>query len=453
MLDIRKRFDKRSSYSRRSFLKAASFPVFLPWLEALSMTPQARAADNKPIRLVTVNTLHGIPGPLYYSDWVQNEVGPLGQLSTILSPLEKHRENLMVISGTDMLSVGSMKNEFKDLRGIGHQYANECCLTGDHRGASIDYKISEKLGSLVPHRRVLLEVQGGWNKEISFDEAHQPLNYFTSREAAYKNFFGADFNPTPASNQSQDTQFDGLFSQLLGEINKVKRVVSQEDVMRIEQHVQALEDFRNQISFSSERVCSAPATPNGGFASGGNSGTERAIGQSLDLIAHTFACDMSRVATLQIHGIQSGTNYRWVIGSNKDHHGISHHDNRDSAMRQLVEIRKWHAEQIGKFLDQLASMPDGNGESVLDNTILLWSTEVSEPNRHTVSNMPYLIVAGKGTGLAQGGVHMRFAGRSTNDLLSAIAKAMNVPINQGQGDARFHIGPSMYNQGPLDIFS
>lgn len=455
-MSIRNLFTRQNS--RRTFLKSAVGSAFLPFLESIPGIQSAQATLGRPTRLLIVNSLHGVARSRRHSDWVQEETGLLGDLKQILQPFEPYKNHLIAVTGTDVQSADYHRSSVDS--GIGHEYATPCTLTGDHQGASIDYLISESLGNITPHKRSLLEVTGGWNEAISFDHLHRPLNMFESTQAAYDTFFNNNIQAWSTNNVQN--QFDALFSQLNSEFSSLRLNISNDDRIRLDGHISALEDFRHQITLELEGStvgCSRPQIPSEGFA-GNGSGTERKLYETLNLVGHIFSCDISRVATIQIHGIQSGEFYRWLLPNyGTNHHLISHFsstkDNADpeEAKRALSTIRTWHAQQIKRFLDLISTMQDGTQDTVLDNTILLWTTEVSDPDSHSCSDMPFLIIAGKNTGLRQGGYHLRFEGRSHNDLLSSIAKAMNTPLQQGNGDEQYYVGRRELNQDPLDIFA
>jgi hypothetical protein len=101
---------------------------------------------------------------------------------------------------------------------------------------------------------------------------------------------------------------------------------------------------------------------------------------------------------------------------------------------------RWHASELAYLADKLAQIPEGEG-SVLDSTLIVWATEVSKGNSHSLNDIPYLLI-GNAQGAIRGGQWLNFPGRSGNDLLVTIARAFDLPLEQ--------IGEAGFTDGPLD---
>ena len=69
-----------------------------------------------------------------------------------------------------------------------------------------------------------------------------------------------------------------------------------------------------------------------------------------------------------------------------------------------MRIQTYHSQAFAKFLTRLAAMPDGDG-SVLDHSIMLYGSNMSNSNAHDEFPLPTLIVGG-GCGKLKGGQHV-----------------------------------------------
>ena len=87
----------------------------------------------------------------------------------------------------------------------------------------------------------------------------------------------------------------------------------------------------------------------------------------------------------------------------------------------------------------LDAIPEGDG-TVLDNTIIVWCSEVSAGNTHSHNEMPFLI-AGGGAGRLKMGRYLQYDGVAHNKLLVSILNALDVPV-----DSFGHVD---FNSGPL----
>jgi hypothetical protein len=141
-----------------------------------------------------------------------------------------------------------------------------------------------------------------------------------------------------------------------------------------------------------------------------------------DLMALAFQSNITRVVTFMVSREVSNRTYPQV-GVADGHHAISHHQNRAEKMEKNVKIQTFNVAMFGEFLDKLKSMPDGDG-SILDNTVLLYGSNMSNSNAHDHFPLPNLVVGGA-AGRMKGGRHLRYPDHTpmTNLLVSMLDKA------------------------------
>jgi len=171
----------------------------------------------------------------------------------------------------------------------------------------------------------------------------------------------------------------------------------------------------------------------------------------LRLIKAAFACDYVRVATFMY---SAGTN--WVVfpstfqgatissaalgnnGQSTPHHPPSHVDDAPTHA-WLNQINQFYSSMTSTVLQEFASTPDVDGNMLLDNTIVVYVTEVARASDHNQQNMPLIVFGGKNTGL-KGGTYLKATGghlpgqvsgssnRPFNDLWLAIAPQFGVNL-------------------------
>ena len=89
------------------------------------------------------------------------------------------------------------------------------------------------------------------------------------------------------------------------------------------------------------------------------------------------------------------------------HHGLSHHQNDPARIARLQLIDQHHVAMFARFLEALQRAEDENG-TLLDQSMVVYGSSLSDSNAHTHDNLPTLI-AGGGGGLLRGGRHLRYA--------------------------------------------
>jgi hypothetical protein len=135
-------------------------------------------------------------------------------------------------------------------------------------------------------------------------------------------------------------------------------------------------------------------------------GTEREQKQAKaelmsQLLATALACDLTRVFSYEWAATQSEAVY-WELGIDQDHHQYNH-DNVDGDGMQ--RITRFTMESFAYLAEQLAAMPEGDG-NVLDNTLILGTSEHATAGHHNYVDHPYLFVGGAGGGI-RSGMHYR----------------------------------------------
>jgi hypothetical protein len=125
------------------------------------------------------------------------------------------------------------------------------------------------------------------------------------------------------------------------------------------------------------------------------------------------------------------------VGVTEGHHAVSHHQNRADKLEWLAKIQTYHIGLFADFLHKLDSYKDGDG-SLLDHTILLYGSNMSNSNAHDHYPLPNVVVGG-GYGRLNGGRHVMCEEHTpmTNLLVTLLAKA-DVDVDK-LGDSTGHV--------------
>lgn len=475
----------RPRLDRRTVLRGAGGLAFgLPFLEAMRPVG-ARAADAVAPKRVVI-WYNGIGTVL--SKWRPTGTGTSYVTSEILAPLDTPslRPRLSILSGIQSAAARSIS-------GNGHAVGMSALLTGrpftDVKqtqfgdvgwggGISIDQFLAKRLampGQLASVEAGILSRSGGTSSYMSYSGPGQggvvpaepdPRKVFAR---VFSNVSGGDAAAAQAI-ENATLQRRSVLDTVRLDFARIAGKLDSEDQARLDKHLALLRDLEDRVQVG--QACKVPTVPT--FANDEIRANARIpdIGRTqMDLVAAALACDATRVATLQWSGGESPFDFKDIIpgapwdklscpssvdscsdgDANSAHHVMSHilpataggapgspSDAQATAMACLTAVYKWYSEQLGYFAQRLADTPDVDGRSVLDNTIILSVTEVSEGPTHSFTDMPFLLLGG--TGVLKPG-HLRFPDEpSQNNLFVTIAQALGLADVTEFGDPEFSTG-------------
>ena len=97
-------------------------------------------------------------------------------------------------------------------------------------------------------------------------------------------------------------------------------------------------------------------------------------------------------------------------------------------------IQAYHARIFSRFLDRLSNTPDGDG-SLLDHSILLFGSNMSDSNAHNANPLPSALFGG-GYGRIKGGQHLSYAADTPHaNLILTILERAGIPGIESLGNS------------------
>lgn len=403
-----------SDFSRRSFLRgsaalgaAGALGSLFPWLSA-------RAAGDRIPRLVLFYTPHGT----VWNRWRPTGTESSFAFSPILAPLEGFRDRLVVLDGLRM-------NNPYDHR-VPHTYDFPALWSGspidldsewfrrpDHGvtfgwnlGTTVDQALAARRDpAITPFPTVELGigcVGAHPATRMIYSGPYKPKHPVDDPVAAYTHLFSS-LSETAGERARRKSVLDAV----RGELATVQSGLSASDRARLDAHATALREVEYSLSGGVE--CDDPDQPSGG-------GLDVAVDQQLDLMAAALGCRLTDVISFQ-HRVadNDGSLYPWVGIESGGHHSTSH-DTSEAAQDRLAELYTWYSRRFARLLAALDAIPDGDGYSVLDNSLVIWGTEISQGWNHGLDNIPF-VVAGGACGRMQGNRWLQPSGMAHNRLL------------------------------------
>lgn len=165
----------------------------------------------------------------------------------------------------------------------------------------------------------------------------------------------------------------------------------------------------------------------------------------VDIMALALACDATRVASLQFGSGSGGPIFNWDdIKHEYNHHKLSHGkvrddcfgdstedgcDNVEGYKDMLTQIDAWHQSKFARLLQRLDAYTEADGKSVLDNSVIMYSNELSDGKGHSFMNLPYILAGSAGGALKQGQNALLGEGTSYDDQEAPHNKLLNTLVN------------------------
>ena len=426
---------KKQQLSRRTFLRGLGASVALPYLDA--MTPAFGAAAAPVTRVAFVYTANGV----IMKDWTPTETGSGFVLPSTLKPIESFRDQTLVVSGLAHRNGEALGDGPGD-----HARAGASWLTGAHpkktRGAdirngwSIDQVLAEAIGQTTPLPSLEIGLEdvrmvGGcdsgyscaYSNTISWSSPTTPLPYESNPRRVFERLFGDGETTDPEARAIRLRQDRSLLDFVLDDTQRLVPTLGASDRNKLEDYLDSVREVERRIQ-NIERQ-DAVELPSLDRPEGVPPTFEEHVQLMSDLIAIAFQADLTRVVTL-MYSREGGNRTYPSIGVPDAHHGLSHHQNDPERMARLQKIDQHHVEMLAHFLGKLRDAQDETG-SLLDHSMVLYGSSLSDSNRHTHDELPTLLVGG-GSGMVRGGRHLRFPdGTPMTNLLLTMADGLGVP--------------------------
>jgi hypothetical protein len=409
----------RRSFMRKAALAGGALALF-PWLK------ERASAGAPPPRLLLWYTPHGT----IWDQW-RPTGGETGfAFAPILAPLERHRDRLVIVDG---IAIDNGTEYY-----IPHTYTMPVLWTGspidttasgfcreDHggrcfgwgTGVSIDQTIATRLADPSPYPTVELGYQcGGLHPatRMIYSAPGTPKTPIDDPGRAFDTLFGM-VDPDVEAAARLAVRRRSVLDVVRADFNSRRGRLSATDRVRLDAHAQSLLDLERTL-VPSGVACTRPTRPIDVSA-------ETAMDRQSDLIAAMFGCGLTRIASFQ-HRIADNDNslYPWAGLAEGGHHTLTHDS---GAAGTLASVYRWYSERFAYLLDRLAATPDVDGTTVLDNTLIVWGSELGIGWTHDISNVPF-IFAGGAAGRLRGGRYLRVSGLWSNRVLVTAAHAMGL---------------------------
>jgi hypothetical protein len=394
----------RKHLHRRTFLRGMGAAIALPVLDA--MTPAFAGplrTEKSPLRLAFTY----VPNGITMKDWTPTGTGKSFEYSRVLKPLERFREDTVVLSGLAQRNGNALGDGPGD-----HARAGAAYLTGVHprktagadiqNGISVDQIAAQQIGSATRYASL----------ELGCDDSRTVGNCDSGYSCAYTNSLAWR---GPATPMPPETNPRLVFERLFGDIDtslapevRARRLRHRRSILdlvgertsalsadlgpadrrKLDEYLSSVREIERRIERAEQDMTGL--TPNIDKPTGVPVLYADYVNLMFDLQILAFQTDMTRIVTMMMGREGSMRTYP-EIGVPDPHHPLTHHRGNAEWIERVTKVNTMHVEQFAGFIAKLKATPDGDG-TLLDHSMIVYGSGLSDGNRHTHEDLPTLIV-------------------------------------------------------------
>lgn len=368
--------------SRRTLLKGAGVAIALPALEAIQPDVFADRQSLGPRRrMVAINVGLGLHGP----NIVPQTAGRNYRLSPYLQELQSLRDDFTFISGTSHPEVGGGHASAKSFLTAAKHPNN----AGFQNTISLDQYAAERLGTETRFSSLALTSSGpglSWSRS----GVEIPATGMPSR--VFQQLF-LDGKPSEKAAQLQRLQ-DGqsILDAVSRRAHRMQQRLSGRDRDRIDQYFSAVRE-------AEQRLVKAQAwehrpKPHVDVAVPRDETDRTKMIERAELMYDMMHLALETDSTRFITFYDTGMNAVPTIpGVDTDYHMLSHHGKDPAKIDQLTIVETEIMRALNRFLSKLKAASEGSN-SLLDNTMVLFGSNLGNASSHDTKNMPILLAGG-----------------------------------------------------------
>jgi hypothetical protein len=392
--------------SRRTFLRGVGVTMTLPWLESVpvwgSATPGVEVTSAFPKRFAAVFVGNGINPKHWWACGSGSEM----ELSKTLEPLAPLRTKLNVFEGLfnkPSVGVGIHPGQTGNILS-GMPLMKGAVLRG---GISMDQMLANHIGQETMQPSLVLGCEQpitgyhetnfsmAYSSHISWQSADSPVPMEVYPSLAFDSLFENRGNKRTQS----------ILDRVQDDLSTLTRKISSEDSRRLDEYLTSVREVEKRVDRmrGDQAKAEEKAKHRGKHLLTMNrpdNGLPEDIRDHMklmcDIVALAFQTDKTRVASLVLCRDLSGLFYPF-LNVRDAHHSASHNDESDAYER----ISRYYVSNLAYLAGKLDAMPEGDG-TVLDNSCLLYLSNMWSGERHDNTKLPVLTVGGLGGSLKTG---------------------------------------------------
>jgi hypothetical protein len=424
-------FITKKHLSRRTVLRGMGATVALPLLDAMipAGTALAQTAAAPLPRMGFIYFPHGA----IMDKWTPKAEGATFELPPILQALEPFKRQLTIVSGMEnkhavgpthaitpgtWLSSVSPRVSHDPYGGITADQIAALHIGQDTPLPSLEVATEEAVGGGACDRNYGCS----YGATIAFRTPSTPLPMEFNPRKLFQRLFGQ--GDTPEERKLLAAQYASVLDVVAGKAGDLQRRLGASDRVMLDDYLESVREIERRVQKMEARDLSHLTLPDA--PTGIPNSFDEQMTVMFDTVALAWQANLTRVASFMMAAEVSNMTYNHVDVPDA-FHALSHHQNNAAKLERLLRVQQYHTRAFARFVQKLADLPDGDG-SMLDHSILLYGSNMSNSNAHDHFPLPAAIIGG-GCGKIKGGQHLRVPDRTpVSNLLVTLLNRAGVPI-------------------------
>ena len=368
-------------FNRRTLLRGAGVAMTLPLLESIAPLRAQSTSTETPRRMICINNTLGLHTPNLFP----TQTGRDYELTPYLQAIREFRNDFTVFSGLSHPDVDG-----------GHP-AELCYLTSAPHPRADNFKNTISLDQyaveqLVPDTRFESLGLASSHTGLSFTRSGVPIPAEQRPSSVFKNMFVAG-TPREINAQVQRLkQGESIMDTVLSEANDFQKGLGKQDQQKLDEYFSSVRQVEQKMLKAQDWARRSKPIVDAKQPIDINNNVEvvARVRLMIDLMHLALQTDSTRFITFALNGFNA---VPAIPGVTQDWHNLSHHGQDPAKLAELRVIELQQMQLLGELLTKLKSTSEGGG-TLLDQTIVLFGSNLGNASSHDNKNLPIIVVGG-----------------------------------------------------------
>lgn len=410
--------------SRRGFLAGTGVNLMLPWLCSVPLRAESgkRGSNDRskpPRRFACLYFSNGVEP----AHWWARGSGSGMELGPGMTPLQPHREDLVIIDG--LFNAQSVANPSAHLGRMPNLLSGAWVSLDQNDirvGRTMDQVLAQQIGGQTALSSLVLGIEPN---ELRLEDGLSMIygsciSWASDTRPATKEIYPSRAFDSITGGGRQRELDRSILDAVLADAKSLRGQVSPGDRVKLDEYLESIRSIEKRIdrAASEQRLegwrpsLTKPDMPRP--KSELPQDVPEHMRLILDLIVLAFQMDKTRIATCMLNNDLSQMNFGFLDGVQGSLHLDLTHNGRDPELEAMyLRTNQFHVSQFAYLLDRMKKIDEG-GRSLLESSLLMLCSNLFDGDRHQADRMP-IVLAGQGGGTLESGRILNCLDRPDDD--------------------------------------